>query len=369
MTPLDIMVPVWGKKYCDYLCNYFLPSLMSPKNLPLLRAEDGHRLLLATDRDSWEYIIHRPVIAEILEHISPTFIEIIDPQTHDGTFAGYSHVIKSQTYAQIKLLKTQTGRGCLVSPDFIFSDGVIQTILLHKGLVLIPMLRQTEEDFPVGHQWEPRTLARLMVQHLHPEMLPYFGHLLNPPFRLFMMPTGLLFYTHHAVMFGFPPGGEIPSNIECEYFGKNFTDAYIVQDSDECCVACIGPRSINWSTSTVPGPDTLAAIRQTSKIYSAGMPLKARLLRTPIRWHWGMYAEWRAKEREMERRFYWALDNYIFGLILDSYILLHSLLAHLKGFLCQRYIRWRGSSSPSSARTKTRFTNGNSNRVPPAIGE
>jgi hypothetical protein len=352
---IDIMVPVWGKRYCDYLTDYFLPSLMAPRNLSLLRAEDGHRLLLATDPESWRYITSKPIIQKILEHIFPEWIKF-EPQgwTYpSNTFEQYSKVISEQNRAQRLLLSAQKGRGCLLSPDCIFSDGVIACILRHPGLILIPALRQVEEDLlpnlklPIS----PKKLSNLAIQHIHPEVFPYIHWddittkavdlPINPPFRIFPQANGILLYTHHAVMFGFPPGGRIPDNIECEYFGKNFYEAYIVSDSNECTLVCIGPRATDWSTTAIKKKQgtfkQLVDIRRSNKIYCHDMPLKAELSRTPIRWRYGEpSARWLAKEKRMERLFYWALDNKIFGLFLDLYSAVRLPFSHLKGWIKNR---------------------------------
>ena len=74
--PFYFMVPFWGERYRRYFTDNLLASLLAPNNLPLLRAEDGHRFLLATTREDWDAIIDLPIMARMRPHVTPTLIEI-----------------------------------------------------------------------------------------------------------------------------------------------------------------------------------------------------------------------------------------------------------------------------------------------------
>ncbi len=78
--PFFFMVPFWGKRYRQYFANILLPSLLSPNNLALLRADQGHRFLIATTIDDWDAIIRLPVIERLRAHATPTLIEIKKPK-------------------------------------------------------------------------------------------------------------------------------------------------------------------------------------------------------------------------------------------------------------------------------------------------
>ena len=55
------MVAFWGDCYRDRFVQLCLPSLFAPGNLPRLRAEDGHRFLIATTLTDWAEIERLPI--------------------------------------------------------------------------------------------------------------------------------------------------------------------------------------------------------------------------------------------------------------------------------------------------------------------
>ena len=52
--PFYFLLSLWGEKYRNYFVDRCLPTLLAPGNFPVLRAADGHRLLIATTRSDWE---------------------------------------------------------------------------------------------------------------------------------------------------------------------------------------------------------------------------------------------------------------------------------------------------------------------------
>src|SRR5947207_2687200 len=73
------MVAFWGERYRDYFADLFLPSLLAPNNLPLLRAADGHRFFVATPRAEWESIEGLPIISRLRQHAEPQWVEVSSP--------------------------------------------------------------------------------------------------------------------------------------------------------------------------------------------------------------------------------------------------------------------------------------------------
>jgi hypothetical protein len=149
--PFLFMVPFWGERYRRYFVERLLPSLLAPNNLPLLRADEGHRFLIATTPEDWAAIVDLPIIRRLRQHATPTLIEI--PKPTGETAPGSTSAILHQDVA-LKLLAKAAfqgkGYGSLMWPDCIISDGMVASLIKHaragRHLVLCPALRQAEES-------------------------------------------------------------------------------------------------------------------------------------------------------------------------------------------------------------------------------
>src|SRR5271156_5037889 len=86
--PFYFMVPFWGQRYREYFVDLCLPSLLAPNNISLLRAEDGHRFLIATTWEDWKTIEHLPIMERLRQHVTPTWIEINNPQQSQASVDG-----------------------------------------------------------------------------------------------------------------------------------------------------------------------------------------------------------------------------------------------------------------------------------------
>ena len=60
LRPFYFIVVCWGKRYCDFLCNFCIASLLSPGNIPALR-NSGNRFLIATTDEDWDYLQSKPI--------------------------------------------------------------------------------------------------------------------------------------------------------------------------------------------------------------------------------------------------------------------------------------------------------------------
>jgi hypothetical protein len=54
MQPFDFIVSLWGERYRNYFVDRCLPTLLAEGNFPVLRASEGHRLLIATTQADWQ---------------------------------------------------------------------------------------------------------------------------------------------------------------------------------------------------------------------------------------------------------------------------------------------------------------------------
>lgn len=337
MQPFNFMVPFWGERYQRYFVDNLLPSLLAPNNLALLRAEDGHRFLLATTREDWDAIVDLPIMARLRPHATPTLVEI--PKPRSETVPGSTNAIMHQNVAQRFLVEaafSAKAYGCLFSPDFIVSDGMVAALINHaragRHLVLCPSLRQSEESSiaelertgflsasspasQTGHpiNVSPRILADILVRHLHAQMAIFeqgaAGQPPLAPFRYWRMPNqnGIFIRTFHGVPLLMDYSSIGSHDIACLdqdvfeniYVARNFSSArniYVVADSDEFCILSLTPATVGQ----MPTKESASHIVQEGggllrilllalsiSYHTAGMPLKRGLFARSVRWHAG----------------------------------------------------------------------------------
>jgi Carbohydrate esterase, sialic acid-specific acetylesterase len=335
--PFFFMVPFWGERYRRYYVDNLLPSLLAPNNLPLLRAEDGHRFLLATTREDWDAIIDLPIMKGLRQHAAPTLIEI--PRPKNITAPGSTDAIVHQNVAQRLLVQAAfeaKAYGCLFSPDFIISDGMVAALLVHaragRHLVLCPSLRQTEEpaiadlkrlgylstslspsETGTAIEVPQRVLADVMVRNLHPDLntleegapgQPPFA-----PFRYWRLPdnAGIILHTFHGVPVLMDYKAIEHHDVKCldsnpfenVYFARNFgpeNDLHVVRDSDEFCILSLTPAAIGQIKTSTRSSDPVGSSEGSGRrllaalsvsYCTAGMPLKKELFKQSVRWHGG----------------------------------------------------------------------------------
>ena len=354
----DFMVSFWGQRYREYFVNLCLASLLAPNNLPLLRAADGHRLLIATTIDDWQAIIGLPIFAKLREYVTPVFVEVAAGP--GSATPGSADVIRHQNVCQKALVETAYANrsyGCLLWPDIIVSDGMIKALLrrAEEGchLVLCCTLRQTEEGvladlagagYGVGGvalltkcqslALSPRLTAALAVRHLHPDMTIYeadHGH--QPFFAPFWYwrvqdHKGIILHSFFAIPVLLDYSAIDKHDTACladdafesVYLGRNFYACgglHIVQDSDEFAILSLTPAAV-MQGAAVPaarGRSTWfrdfiqrCSIRGSLVFFARRNrdALKRDLFRTPVRWHATEVDDvWRREEEDVSR----LLDN------------------------------------------------------------
>ena len=281
--PFYFMVPFWGERYRRYFVDRLLPSLLAPKNLPLLRADQGNRFLMATTPEDWSAIIDLPIVKQLREYATPTLIEI--PRPGGETAPGSTNAILHQDVALRRLVEAafaDRAHGSIHWPDCIVSDGMVASLLKHvregRRLVLCPALRQVEEtviselmdrgylpsEAPPSKTGTPitvppRALADIMVRHLHPDVGALqegaAGQPLLPPFRYWRLHdgAGIILHTFHGSPLLMDYGALEHHDVDCldgksfedVYVARNFGDKgglYVIEDSDEFCI--VSPHAL-----------------------------------------------------------------------------------------------------------------------------
>jgi Carbohydrate esterase, sialic acid-specific acetylesterase len=358
--PFCFMVPFWGERYRNYFVDLCLPSLLAPRNLPLLCAADGHRFLLATTRADWDGITNLPIMEKLRHYAAPTLVEIPHPADD-----GYVAILRHQTFCLKRLFETAYAHhayGCSVWPDTILSDGLVASLLrsIKAGhhLVLQPTIRLVEEGvladlavmglLPRNSQLSmtgeplvvpPRVVGDLSARHLHPEVEIFEeGHPCQPicpPYRFWRVPNrrGIIlhvfFITPILLDFAVVP----PDHTECLeggdwesfYLGRNFSHCgglRVIDDSDECGILSITPASIDRSNARLskrfcaqwsPTFALLCNLRQSLATYTRDQRNSVRrdLFRVSVRWHADDIDDaWRREEARIARLIDLAAGDY-----------------------------------------------------------
>jgi hypothetical protein len=389
--PFDFMTLFWGERYRNYFVNLCLPSLLSVNNLTVLRANDGHRFLIATTDEDREAIERLPILDRLRRHAAPEWIRIETPPVSppEDAFAQYAANIRHMGNCQRRLVEAayaRQGYGCLLWPDVLISDGMVGSMLKfaragHR-LVLCSALRQVEEAVLGDLAWRgllpaslslaktgealtipPRLAAELAIRHLHPEMTALEegapGQPANPPFRYWRMPEGrgILLHTFYAVPVLMDYAVVKPDHTACldreqfenVYVSSTFAECghrHIVADSDEFCMLSLTPGAVNYaaaSPATLTRPRLFRRLRQLRSIRQA-MEVYVRrnqdvvrrdLFAASIRWHVRDLDQiWIKEEQRIRRTIDDAVgDYYGVGGLLNRNGLAHRISARLRYLL------------------------------------
>src|SRR5690242_10941042 len=103
LRPIHFMVTFWGERYRSYFVDLLLPSLLSPRNLPLLSRDDGHRFFIATPREDWQSISDLPIVTRLRRHAEPNWVEVAaqpQDQSNSDAHARYVAMLEHMTHCQ-----------------------------------------------------------------------------------------------------------------------------------------------------------------------------------------------------------------------------------------------------------------------------
>jgi len=360
IKPFCFMVPFWGQRYRDYFVDRCLPSLLAPGNLPLLRAADGHRILMATTSVDWEAISNLRLMDKLRGYATPTLVEIPSPLS--DTAPGGADAIRHMNLCLRMLTQTAysyRAYGCSLLPDVIVSDGMVASLIERAQagyhLVLCTALRQTEETvlaemserglMPKSSRLStsgesltipPRVMADMAVRHLHADVAIFeegsWAQPFLPPYRFWRVPgrSGLILHGFFAAPILMDYGIVDAHDVTCfsaggfehGYLQNNFYKGkiHLVQDSDELGMLSLTSRSV-VQTKPVTRRRPLQRSRWTQclsmrvslGIYARGPRdrLKRDLFRLPIRWHTeDLDAAWHQQERLIAARIEAAVGDY-----------------------------------------------------------
>ena len=337
MQPFDFIVSLWGERYRNYFVDRCLPTLLAEGNFPVLRASEGHRLLIATTQADWQAMTDLPVMQRVREFVTPQFFEVAIPEAGDAAPGG-EEVIRHHAKCQKQLCEVafrDRAYGSVVFPDTLYSTGAVAALLRYARaghrLVLCAALRQIEESvlaeldstgiLPLGSKPSltgqalsipPRQMADLAVRHLHPEVAIYDWDYIGSPslsaHRFWRVPgrRGLILRTFYGLPVLMDYRAIETHNTECldrdifenVYVRSNFAECgglHVVQDSDDFMLISLTPEAVgeHHAPTLLPRSPWLHDLDRESSLrasmhYFVGRTddgLKGALFNCPMYWH------------------------------------------------------------------------------------
>jgi hypothetical protein len=125
LRPFYFVVVVWGREYRDYFLEYCLPSLLSPKNIPVLDGRRPAKFLFATTAEDWDIMRGTAIFSALEKHAETIFLEL--PPKGDRPY--WLHSIVGHKMCCDMTARDKAYR-ILVCPDTVFSEGAVE--LFHE---------------------------------------------------------------------------------------------------------------------------------------------------------------------------------------------------------------------------------------------
>lgn len=318
MKKINFMVLFWGESYADFAANYMISSLLGNGNLELLNKEDGHTLICATDKISYErFISHKNAkyVGNFVNLRSIDIGEIKYSKNNLSSFDIYTENLKFMAQGFEKLLKEGYDKksiGSVLNPDCIYTENYIKSLLLAENngydLLYTFSLRHSLEKFELHRSKfeikknEINTILsvptnagkKLFIDLLHPEMDIYNNNKFKPsagdPFFFYKTETFLSINSYYCVpcmiRYSAIPEDHLVAlkygTYENEYIARNFNENPNIKALDplEASILCLTHEDINWSPIRVSKASKLGVknliilyknIKKGKKVYlSAG---------------------------------------------------------------------------------------------------
>ena len=336
LRPFYFIVVVWGKRYTDFLCDYCIPSLLSPNNIPAL-LNSGNKFLIATSIEDWARIQSRPIFDLLRRYVEPVFIRI--PPYPEGT-PNCAHMGTGHKLATHMAFEGQA-YAAILTPDLMVSDGTVAALQRHAvngvELVWTAALRFGEEplfehlrqmsvsslDSHFGDEARPlivtgRQLVWAGIRSFHSEVLccewekPYFPRFQIAAWWRVPREDGIIVHAlswaplliDYAALKHHDTSVMDDWTIDGDYIHRNFgltAKVHVVQDSDEIMLASWGPMS-DRAVPLEPVPEQSG---QYSGEWEKGVwlydtlngpacdPLKRKIFMMPVYWHTRDFKQYR----------------------------------------------------------------------------
>lgn len=343
--PFHFTTVVWGERFRNYFLEYCLPSLLSPRNIPVLSTEMPSKFLIATLPEDWAAMKATPIFKLMERYVTPVFLEIPPcPVGRSGCeHMGIGHKLACERSFQEKAYTV------ILTPDSMFTDGTVAraqelaatgTVLVLGGALrfgeelflpnlermgLLPRVSRRDNAIPLTITG--REMTKAAINGFHSEVLtyewdaPYFhpkpsaawwpvpgedGIVLHPlSWAPLMADYGALKAHDSSTLDDW--------TLDGDYIYKNFgnsPDVHVVQDSDDMFYASWGPLDDRPQSLEGGALRNFPRIAEWLKgiqfrdVFLSGFydPLKQRLFFKTVRWHANpLNDKWGAVEKQALR--------------------------------------------------------------------
>ena len=181
-----VLIPVWGERYIDNFIKFALPSLLAPGNLPVLAKACRVTVVFLTARKNFGHFQKRSQITKVLAgYCKIEYIPIDDLIEGTTSYSVPLTLAYFRGMMETGAAMTRTYFLCYNS-DFILADGSLTPVLRHiqdgRSVILAPSFRVAMETVkPVLREhllrakgqlsMQPREMARLAFDHIHPTVI------------------------------------------------------------------------------------------------------------------------------------------------------------------------------------------------------
>lgn len=170
----DIVQIFWGQNYGHYLCDYSLPMLLAPNNLPAWPYRDTTRLVIYCPAQDWNKIQHHSVLQALQDWIEVVWEPMTTPPAQESK---YFHMGRFHARAIDIAINRQAGL-ILLGPDIIYCDHTLsslvhmmehktQMVLISSPVVKLEAFEQALTQSPDPASWSRDKGSALILQASH----------------------------------------------------------------------------------------------------------------------------------------------------------------------------------------------------------
>lgn len=347
--PFYFLLTFWGRGFLDYLCDFTIPSLLAPGNIPALRAPGQAKFLIATTKQDWDALCANSTFQRLQRHLSVELVpsEDTNPPMHKYVRMSRGHALLTEICFRDRATAIN------INPDSIYPDGCVaeaQRLAIDDGkdVVLCAAIRfemegvlqqvkkrQMRED---GILTIPmRESVAIGLTNLHAESLasdwgaPNFGRLHPQHNRTYFLTCcfwrvpreeGVCIITHnwspfvvnYAVLTSHDASALDGRALDGDYIFQNFpqrTDAiHVVTDSDSLFLLGLTPKAdmlpprqaLWWMQLGIFGEWTKGMILSRTAHDKAIDLYRQRIYQRYVRWHArDLNEKWQPVEDKVKR--------------------------------------------------------------------
>lgn len=347
--PFYFLLTFWGREFQDYLCDFTIPSLLAPGNIPALRVSEKAKFLIATTKQDWRALCANASFQRLQKHLSVEFVACEDtsPPMHKYVRMSRGHALLTEICFRDRATAIN------INPDSIYPDGCIaeaQRLAIDGGkdVVLCAAIRFEMEG--VLEEVRSRSMAKdgvlimpmrvavsIGLANLHAESLasdwdaPNFGRLHPQHGRSYFLTCcfwrvpreeGVCIITHnwspfvvnYAVLRDHDSSALDGRALDGDYIFQNFpqrTDSiHVVTDSDSLFLLGLTPKAdmlppedaLWWMQLAVFGEWTKGLILSRTAHDKAIDLYRQRIYQRYVRWHArDLNDRWQPVERKVKR--------------------------------------------------------------------